>query len=51
MQVTRDQIRAYDEEERNYVRGDMLSWIRDQRAKNEARMVDKDLINHLTNNL
>jgi hypothetical protein len=51
MQVTRGQIKAYDEEQRNYARGDMLSWIREQRAKNEERMGERDLINHLTNNL
>lgn len=52
VRTTEARIAAYDEEEKHGSgRGDFLSWLRTEVEKENGKMSQRDLFNHLSNNL
>ena len=51
VQITEDRIAAYDDEEKDAARGDFLGWLRTEVEKEGGKMSQRDLFNHLSNNL
>ncbi len=44
-------MQAYDDEAKTGTRGDFLEWLRAEQVKNPQRMSQRDIVNHLSNNL
>lgn len=52
VEVTEERMAAYDDEEKNHSeRGDFLGWLRTEVEKESGKMSQRDLFNHLSNNL